>query len=125
MPALTPRYGQGRNERCGCGSGLKFKHCHGDAGKAAVCEHYLQEIMLRLIMKEKHKQGMITDEQYAAWVSKARGEAVQKKVTELDVGEIMDKAKLKRCAGALCGTPVPDTEEFCRKCKSKLKGKNA
>lgn len=120
MPGLSPRYGQRRNEQCGCGSGLKFKRCHGDAGKAAVCEHYLNEIMLRLIMKEKHKCGMITDEQYEAWISKAKGEAVQEPVTELDVGEILDKAKLKRCAGALCGTPVPDTEEFCIKCKEQL-----
>ena len=30
-PPVQPRYGVkvGRNERCPCGSGLKYKHCHG------------------------------------------------------------------------------------------------
>ena len=30
-PPAQPRYGVkvGRNERCPCGSGLKYKHCHG------------------------------------------------------------------------------------------------
>ncbi len=30
-PAAHPRYGVkvGRNERCPCGSGFKYKHCHG------------------------------------------------------------------------------------------------
>ena len=29
-PASAPKIG--RNERCPCGSGLKYKHCHGLAG---------------------------------------------------------------------------------------------
>ena len=29
----TPRAKIGRNERCPCGSGLKYKHCHGLAGR--------------------------------------------------------------------------------------------
>ena len=28
-----PRVKVGRNERCPCGSGLKYKHCHGPAGR--------------------------------------------------------------------------------------------
>ena len=120
--AITARYGQGRNEECGCGSGLKFKYCHGDDGKRAVCEHYLQEVMLWLIMKEKLKRGLITDEQYNAFINKINGNRVLEPVTELDVGELMDKARLKRCAGALCGAPIPDTEEFCMQCKLKYIG---
>jgi hypothetical protein len=120
MPALQAKYGQQRNEQCGCGSGLKFKWCHGDAGKAAVCEHYLNEIMLRLIMKEKYKRDMITDEEYRNFLSKVKGEMEPQSVNEYEAGEILDKAKLKRCAGALCGTPIPDTEEFCMKCKEQL-----
>jgi hypothetical protein len=27
----------GRNERCPCGSGLKYKHCHGLAGRRSSC----------------------------------------------------------------------------------------
>ncbi len=30
---LTARTRIGRNERCPCGSGLKYKHCHGPAGR--------------------------------------------------------------------------------------------
>ena len=32
-PQLTPAPKVGRNERCPCGSGLKYKHCHGRAGR--------------------------------------------------------------------------------------------
>jgi hypothetical protein len=53
----------GRNEPCPCKSGLKFKQCHGDPVKRAVCESVMAETMLRLIMQEKHKRGMIADEQ--------------------------------------------------------------
>jgi hypothetical protein len=63
---------------------------------------------------------MITDEEYSNFVSKVRGETEPTPVTEYEAGEILDKARLKRCAGALCGTPIPDTEEFCVQCKVKL-----
>lgn len=52
-----------RNSPCLCGSELKFKQCHGDEAKKAICEVVVRETMLRLIMQEKHKRGMITDEQ--------------------------------------------------------------
>jgi hypothetical protein len=42
----------GRNEPCPCKSGLKFKRCHGDPVKRAVCESVMAETMLRLIMQE-------------------------------------------------------------------------
>jgi hypothetical protein len=34
---LTIRAKVGRNERCPCGSGRKYKHCHGLAGRRAQC----------------------------------------------------------------------------------------
>lgn len=49
----------GRNELCPCGSGLKFKICHGDIGKRAVCERVMAETMVRLIIQEKIKKGLI------------------------------------------------------------------
>lgn len=52
-----------QNEPCPCGSELKYKICHGDPTKKAACEVAVRETMLRLIMQEKHKRGMITDEQ--------------------------------------------------------------
>lgn len=62
---LTIKGGQepARNSPCPCGSELKAKYCHSDPRKKAICEVAVRETMLRLIMQEKHKRGMITDEQ--------------------------------------------------------------
>ena len=49
----------GRNDPCPCTSGLKFKHCHGDPLKRAVCERVMAEAMVRLIIEEKFKKGLI------------------------------------------------------------------
>jgi len=49
----------GRNEPCPCTSGLKFKHCHGDPGKRAVCERVMTETMVRLIIQERIRKGLI------------------------------------------------------------------
>lgn len=62
-PKLLPKREVGRNDLCPCGSELKSKHCHGDQVKRAVCEKVMRETMLRLIMQEKFKRGMITEEQ--------------------------------------------------------------
>lgn len=53
----------GRNEPCPCGSGLKFKYCHNDPVKKAICEVMVREEMLRLIMQEKYKCNMITEQE--------------------------------------------------------------
>ena len=63
MPQLKAKTEPGRNELCPCGSELKFKWCHGDSTKRAVCEVVMRETMVRLIMQEKFKRGMITEEQ--------------------------------------------------------------
>lgn len=63
MPTLKPKTEPGRNELCPCGSELKFKYCHGDPVKRAVCEVTMRETMVKLIMQEKFKKGMITEEQ--------------------------------------------------------------
>ena len=49
----------GRNEPCPCTSGLKFKYCHGDPGKRAVCERVMMEKMVELIIVEKIKKRLI------------------------------------------------------------------
>ena len=49
----------GRNDPCPCTSGLKFKNCHGDPGKRAVCERVMMETMARLIIDEKIRKGLI------------------------------------------------------------------
>lgn len=108
---------QGRNELCGCGSGLKFKWCHGDIGKRAVCERVMTEHMVGLIMREKHKRGLITDDEYDTFLHRSLNPGP---VTEHDVGEILDKAGLKRCAGVLCSAPIPDNKEFCMSCQQKI-----
>ena len=42
-----------RNQPCTCGSGLKFKRCHGDPAKLAVVKHIANEAMLVMIAKAK------------------------------------------------------------------------
>lgn len=49
----------GRNDLCPCGSKLKYKWCHGDIGKRAVCEAVMRETMVRLIIQTKIKKGLI------------------------------------------------------------------
>ncbi len=75
-PTVTIKGGKepGRNDPCPCGSELKFKRCHGDHGKRAVCEAAMRETMVRLIMIEKHKRGMITEEELRAVLDPAKTE---------------------------------------------------
>lgn len=62
-PTITPKKDVGRNELCPCNSGLKFKLCHGDVRKQAVCESVMIETMVRLIAQEQFKHDLITEEQ--------------------------------------------------------------
>lgn len=48
-----------RNSLCPCGSQLKFKHCHGDHLKQAVCNRIANEKMVQLIREEQKKQGLV------------------------------------------------------------------
>jgi len=48
----------GRNDLCPCGSGLKYKHCHGDEAKRMICAHIANEAMARLIHQERKKHGL-------------------------------------------------------------------
>ena len=48
---------QGRNELCTCGSGLKFKKCHGDPAKLLVVRHIANEVMLIMIAMTKLERG--------------------------------------------------------------------
>lgn len=54
--AIQSKHKVGRNDPCPCGSGLKYKRCHGDPGKIAICEQAVRETMLRLIRLEQRKQ---------------------------------------------------------------------
>ena len=46
----------GRNDECPCGSRLKFKICHGDQQKTAVCNRVANEKMAQLIKVEQIKK---------------------------------------------------------------------
>ena len=50
---IQPTNQQGRNEPCACGSGLKFKHCHGDVVKQVECNHAANRRMAELIAETK------------------------------------------------------------------------
>jgi len=108
----------GRNELCPCNSGLKFKWCHGDSGKAAACDRIAFEHMSILIAREQHKRKILSDEQFKAFMAKYNPDAEPEPVTSKDINQILDSAGLKRCT---CGTPIPDDCETCIKCK-RLKG---
>ena len=109
----------GRNELCPCNSGLKFKFCHGDSGKAAACDRVAFEHMSILIAREQHKRKILSDEQFKMFMAKYKPDAVPESVTNKDVNQLLDAAGLTRCA---CGTPIPDGVEMCIKCKNLLKG---
>lgn len=113
----------GRNTPCKCGSGLKFKHCHGDTGKIAVCERIVAEAMLKLVKREQHKRNLITDGQYQKFLDRSKTDQGIEEVTPKNVDDAMGQLKMKRCSGALCNTPIPDNQTHCMKCKTKLKGK--
>ena len=49
----------GRNDLCSCGSGLKFKWCHGDEVKKMLCNQVVNEYMARLIFQEQKKHGLV------------------------------------------------------------------
>ena len=108
----------GRNELCPCNSGLKFKFCHGDPGKAAACDRVAFEHMSILIAREQHKRKILSDEQFKAFMAKYKPDAVPESVTNKDVNQLLDNAGLTRCA---CGTPIPSDCTVCIKCK-RLKG---
>ena len=47
---------RGRNGKCKCNSGLKFKHCHGDARKMAVCQEVQDGRFASLVWDERVRQ---------------------------------------------------------------------
>jgi len=46
---IQPTITQPRNTPCYCGSGLKYKHCHGDAVKQEECNRVANKRMVELI----------------------------------------------------------------------------
>lgn len=47
-----------RNQPCPCGSGLKYKHCHGNLLKQQMCQHVAEEAMKKLIFQEQINKGL-------------------------------------------------------------------
>lgn len=64
MPIELTSDKERRNELCSCGSGLKFKRCHGDPRKLAVVKHIANETMIIMIAYEKRKRDELSDEEY-------------------------------------------------------------
>jgi len=110
----------GRNDLCVCESGLKYKWCHGDPSKKAVCDRIVNEKMVELIMAEKHERSMISDVEYSAFLAKRDPKTPREPVKGTDVDELIDSTGLARCVD--CGNIVPDGDKLCMKCKRKMKG---
>lgn len=50
-----------RNTRCQCGSGLKFKHCHGDQEKMKVANVIANLAMSVMIHHRRHAAGLVDE----------------------------------------------------------------
>lgn len=48
----------GRNEPCPCGSGLKYKHCHGNQKKLELTQRFAAAFFNNLIHDERMKHGL-------------------------------------------------------------------
>lgn len=105
----------GRNDLCICGSGLKFKLCHGDPLKKAVCNRIVDEKMMELIMVEKHLRGLLSDVDYSAYLARRNPKTPREPVTGSDVNQLIDEAGIARCVD--CDTIVPSGDKLCKKCK--------
>lgn len=53
---VQPKHPVGRNDPCPCGSGLKYKKCHGDPAKVEICNRVANEKMVELIRVEQRKK---------------------------------------------------------------------
>lgn len=49
----------GRNESCPCGSGLKYKHCHGSSVKQQIVQKFAAALMMQLIHREQMERGLV------------------------------------------------------------------
>jgi len=72
MP-VQPKHKVGRNSPCPCGSKLKFKKCHGDPMKQAVCNRVANEKMVELIRIEQRKY-IIAEQQKECYICGNTGE---------------------------------------------------
>jgi len=49
-----------RNAKCECGSGLKFKKCHGDPVKTQVCAQIGRMMFAKLVTEARYRAKLIT-----------------------------------------------------------------
>jgi hypothetical protein len=120
-----------RSDPCPCGSGLKYKKCHGNATIINGCTEIAQYMLLKLISKARYAAGLIDEEEYNRLAETAicairqiageyepscekecepEDEVVTGGITELQEG-------LERCPN--CGRPTFGKE--CIKCKKQEK----
>ena len=116
----------GRNEPCPCGSGLKFKHCHGDGKKTAVAQQAANLVMLRLIAEEKYKREMIDQDEFRTILEQTEYKVVEfveepkqeeeEEQPEKKVSDIIEDTGLSRCG---CGSGyLVSKGDRCFKCKN-------
>ena len=106
----------GRNDLCPCNSVLKFKWCHDDAAKMLACDRAAFELMSRLVAREQHKRGLMSDDQYKMFKERYDPAVAPEPVVKEDVEEIMASVGLTRCD---CGVPISDGKKSCVKCERK------
>jgi hypothetical protein len=78
-----------RNEQCPCGSGLKYKKCHGDDRVGHACSVFANMFFTYLVLPRRLKAGVITQDEHDMLRSKIGTDLV-----ELIVGKDDDKSEV-------------------------------
>lgn len=119
-----------RHQPCPCGSGLKFKWCHGSETIKQACQKAAALMFMHCITPFRLQHKVIDQEEYTHIMSQVdtalvemvvggqgcNGDVVEsedRKQEQRDVGELQSVVKLVRCSK--CGRPVPAGTK-CIKC---------
>jgi SEC-C motif len=107
----------GRNDKCPCGSGLKYKHCHGDPEKANACIHLSQLYLMKLIAGARYRAGLIQRDDLEEITSRAEQDMLDI-IGMVEVEEPDDAPKVPVSAGLVrCPSCGAMTYGECVKCK--------
>jgi len=104
-----------RNATCPCGSGLKYKRCHGDPQKKAIIQQVANEAMTMLILEEKLRKGLIDEDTYNG-VHEKLVENATVISSPADPEDSAKKGAEKSTICKDCGVSIPDNEIYCNKC---------
>jgi hypothetical protein len=126
----------GRNDKCPCGSGLKFKKCHGDPVLKQKCEKVVMLATVHEITPKRLQAGLIDQDTHDQVMSRVKTaliemvvneehqivESEDRRLEQRDVSEMQTILKLDKCPK--CGRPLPAGTK-CVKCHKETPGEQA